>query len=235
VRCAERVYCTLNCIESSGFTLYTILHYAIVSKRTRWWRCWDRCTRRVRCIRRHSAEICSCLLFYACPLATPRDGTRLSYPYARTAFAKQHSGSGMTGTPEKGHLMLRAPFLKQPVHLRVLAILDGIRLLWFWCCERWRFAQSAIRLLEAAIQAVECSGWIRLRLLVSLQLGHSYLPDTPPAGRRRRRRRCAMTRRDFRLRLPVIRLQPASRSREQKSSKQKVAYLPIWSVSLLAC
>lgn len=48
-----------DCIESSGFTLYTILHYAIVSKRTRWWRCWDRCTRRVRCIRRHSAEICS--------------------------------------------------------------------------------------------------------------------------------------------------------------------------------
>lgn len=95
----------------------------------------------------------------------------------------------MTGTPEKGHLMLRAPFLKQPVHLRVLAILDGIRLLWFWCCERWRFAQSAIRLLEAAIQAVECSGWIRLQLLVSLQLGHSYLPDTPPAGRRRRHTR----------------------------------------------
>ena len=89
----------------------------------------------------------------------------------------------MTGTPEKGHLMLRAPFLKQPVHLRVLAILDGIRLLWFWCCERWRFAQSAIRLLEAAIQAVECSGWIRLRLLVSLQLGHSYLPDTHTSGR----------------------------------------------------
>ena len=89
----------------------------------------------------------------------------------------------MTGTPEKGHLMLRAPFLKQPVHLRVLAILDGIRLLWFWCCERWRFAQSAIRLLEAAIQAVECSGWIKLRLLVSLQLGHSYLPDTHTSGR----------------------------------------------------